>query len=76
MEQDFELLKSLGYDVKDQIVMCKYGKIFRGNKVIFLRLVTNVTNPIFFLTIYLFLRSTLLNATVLKVFFCLTILRE
>ena len=33
MEQDFEHLKSLNYDVTNQIVMCKYGKIFRGNKV-------------------------------------------
>jgi hypothetical protein len=33
MEQDFDLLLSLGHDVTNQIVMCKYGKIFRGNKV-------------------------------------------
>ena len=33
MEQDFEHLLKLGYNVTSHIVMCKYGKIFRGNKV-------------------------------------------
>ena len=33
MEEDFDLIKKMGYDVKGKIVLCKYGKIFRGNKV-------------------------------------------
>jgi hypothetical protein len=33
LEDDFEELKQLNIHVKDKIVICKYGKIFRGNKV-------------------------------------------
>ena len=32
-EDDFEHLKELGYDVRGKIVICRYGRIFRGNKV-------------------------------------------
>ena len=35
MEDDFETLKKSGIDVKGKIVICRYGKIFRGNKVKF-----------------------------------------
>ncbi len=34
-EEDFELLIKKGYDLKGKLVMCRYGKIFRGNKVEF-----------------------------------------
>lgn len=33
MEQDFKLLFDEGYNVTDKLVICRYGKIFRGNKV-------------------------------------------
>lgn len=32
-EEDFEMLKELGVDVSGHIVIARYGKIFRGNKV-------------------------------------------
>lgn len=33
MEDDFKWLKNNNFDVKNKIVICRYGKIFRGNKV-------------------------------------------
>lgn len=34
MEEDFEQLKkATGQSVQGAIVMCRYGKIFRGNKI-------------------------------------------
>ncbi|MPC89552.1 N-acetylated-alpha-linked acidic dipeptidase 2 [Portunus trituberculatus] len=32
-EEDFEKLAELGVSVKDAILIARYGKIFRGNKV-------------------------------------------
>jgi hypothetical protein len=34
-DSDFDFLIKNGFDVKGKIVMCKFGKIFRGNKVQF-----------------------------------------
>lgn len=33
LEDDFEHLKSNGISTNDKIVICKYGKVFRGNKI-------------------------------------------
>ncbi|CAF0930021.1 unnamed protein product [Brachionus calyciflorus] len=33
MEDDFKVLIENGLNVKDKLVLCRYGKIFRGNKV-------------------------------------------
>jgi hypothetical protein len=35
MDEDFETLKNNGIDIKGKVVICRYGKIFRGNKVKF-----------------------------------------
>ena len=47
LEDDFLHLKGLKIDVKDKIVICKYGKIFRGNKV-----TINFINYILYLFIF------------------------
>ena len=31
--EDFKYLKTKGIDVNDSVIICRYGKIFRGNKV-------------------------------------------
>jgi N-acetylated-alpha-linked acidic dipeptidase len=34
-EEDFQVLTKTGYNLTNKLVLCKYGKIFRGNKVEF-----------------------------------------
>ncbi len=31
--EDFEYMKEKGFDLTGSVVICRYGKIFRGNKV-------------------------------------------
>ena len=37
MDDDFNNIKAAGISLKESIVLCRYGRIFRGNKVIIKR---------------------------------------
>ena len=39
-EKDFKKLKAMGVSVKDKIVIVRQGRVFRGNKVCIIYLVT------------------------------------
>ena len=42
-EKDFEQLKDMGVSVKNKIVIIRQGRVFRGNKVINLVIMTTTT---------------------------------